>query len=294
MNGKNNHIWKQILPKLKKNKFLLETHQMKEMYLHDHAFLEFTYILNGTVKHTRDGQTNILNEGDYFLVDFESLHSYESVNDEMFENLDFLFLPELLDPVLKGASSLRAIFEHYLLHYNMQVLSQNPARLIFHDDDGRILSILKQMQAESEECQAGYTEMIRCCLIQILLITMRKLNDASVASTGQDISSFIVAYVSEHYMETVTLGELSDKLGYSLSYVSKRFKEDMGISFVSFLQNYRITQGCRLLLSTRNTVSDIAETVGYSDVKFFVSLVKRVTGFSPSALRRNHSTKKET
>lgn len=289
MKRHSDHMWKEILPKIEKNKFFMEKHRLYDTKLHDHAFLEFAYIISGTVKHTRDGQTNILCAGDYLIVDFGSLHSYESVNGEYFENLDFLFLPELLDPVLKGTYSLRTLFEHYLLHFNMQALSQNPARMIFHDDDGRILSVLKQMQKESEERQAGYTEMIRCCLIQILLMTVRKLEDSSVAATGQDISSYITAYVAEHYMEPVSLGELAKKLNYSLSYVSKKFKEDMGISFVAFLQNYRVSQGCRLLLSTRRTINDIAESVGYSDVKFFVSLVKRITGMAPSAFKRHHT-----
>lgn len=169
----------------------------------------------------------------------------------------------------------------------MQAFSHDPAHVIFHDDDGRVLSILKQMQTEMEKCEAGYKEMIRCCLIQILLITVRKIKDASVVSTGHDISSFLTSYVAEHYMESVTLCELADKMNYSLSYVSKQFKKDMGVSFVSYLQNYRIMQGCRLLSSTRRTITDIAETVGYHDVKFFASLVKRITGLSPTAFRRN-------
>lgn len=281
-------MWTKILPKIEKDKFYIKTHRLYESALHDHAFLEFAYILSGNVKHTRDGQTNILSAGDYFIMDFGSLHSYESADGEYFENLDCLFLPELLDPILKGTYSLRTLFEHYLLHFNMHALSQNPARMIFHDDDGRILSILKQMQKESDERQAGYTEMIRCCLIQILLITVRKIEDCSVACTEQDISSYIVAYVAEHYMQPITLGEIANKLNYSLAYVSKKFKEDMGISFVKFLQNYRVTQGCRLLLSTKRTISDISEAVGYSDVKFFVTLVKKITGESPSSFRKTH------
>lgn len=280
-------MWYRILPELEKKKFLLKKNTLKSVQLHDHAFLEFTYILNGSVKHIRDGQKNVLNAGDYLLVDFGSLHSYEAIKDQTFENLDCLFLPEFLDPILKGTSSLRKIFEHYLLHFNMQAFSHDPAHVIFHDDDGRVLSILKQMQTETERCEAGYKEMIRCCLIQILLITVRKIKDASVASTGHDISSFLTSYVAEHYMEPVTLCELADKMNYSLSYVSKQFKKDMGVSFVNYLQNYRVMQGCRLLSSTRRKITDIAENVGYHDVKFFASLVKRITGLSPTDFRRN-------
>ena len=125
----------QYLPRLEKEKFILQTHRdQKSVRLHDHAFLELTYILDGTARHTLDGQTTMLNRGDYLIVDYGSKHSYETDGGKSFDNLDCLFLPELLDPVLKGTKSLRSLLEHYLLDYNMQAIVQNPARMVFHDD----------------------------------------------------------------------------------------------------------------------------------------------------------------
>jgi iron complex transport system substrate-binding protein len=129
---------------------------------------------------------------------------------------------------------------------------------------------------------------VRCYLIEILIHTMRRLDDVQAASVGQDISAFLTAYVAEHYMEPLTLQELATRLNYSLPYVSKRFKEDTGISFVHYLQNYRVMQGCRLLSSSRRTLAEITEMVGYRDVKFFSALVKRMTGLSPADFRRQY------
>jgi two-component system response regulator YesN len=147
------------------------------------------------------------------------------------------------------------------------------------------------MQQEDERREAGYTELIRCYLIEILLLTMRKLDDVHPAATGQDISAFLSAYVAEHYMEEeLTLKALAARLNYSLPYVSKKFKEDLGVSFVSYLQNYRVMQGCRLLSSSRYSLCEITELVGYRDSKFFSTLIKRMTGLSPADFRRKHRT----
>ena len=260
---------------------------MNNVGIHDHTFLELTYILEGSAKHIRDGKVAVLNARDYFLVDFGSVHSYEVEEGESFLNMDCLFLPELLDPVLINAESLKNLFEHYLLHFNMKAMSQNPAAMIFHDDDGKVLSLLRQMQEESDRHQPGYTEMIRCCLVQILLMTLRKLENAEIAAMGQDITSYLTSYVVRHYMEDVSLGKLAEKLNYTMPYVSKKFKSEMGVSFVEYLQNYRIMQSCRLLMSTKKTIADIADAVGYRDLKFFVSLFKRNMGVSPATFRRN-------
>lgn len=287
METANPPIWIRLLPQLKQDKICMTEHRrQREVSMHDHAFLELTYILDGEVEHTLDGQTSRLSAGDYLIVDYGSRHAYSALSKEGFDNLDCLFLPELLDPVLKGTESLRALLEHYLLHFNFQALLQNPAHMIFHDDSGRILELLERIRDEIDRRAAGYTEIIRCYLIEILLLTMRRMSNAQVASTGQSISAYLSAYVAEHYMENLTLRELAATLNYSLPYISKRFKEDTGISFVHYLQNYRIMQGCRLLSSTKKTVSEITELVGYRDVKFFSALFKRTMGMSPADFRR--------
>lgn len=281
--------WGQIMPALERDKFYLTLHcGQKQISLHDHEFLELTYIRRGTVEHTLDGQTTTLVPGDYLIVDYGSRHSYHSTDSDGYDNLDCLFLPELLDPILKSTKSLRMLLEHYLLHFNMQALVQNPAHMVFHDSTGRIDELLHLMESEDKHREAGYTEMVRCYLIEILLLTMRQLENARVAATGQDISAYLTAYVAEHYMEDFNLQDLAARLHYSLPYISKRFKEDTGVSFVHYLQNYRVMQGCRLLSTSRRTLAEITEMVGYHDVKFFSSLVKRITGLSPADFRRQY------
>lgn len=276
-------------PVLEHEKFQMQLHRgFHSVRLHDHAFLELTYILSGSAEHTLDGQVSTLRAGDYLIVDYGSRHSYQSLTEAGYDNLDCLFLPELLDPVLKGTKSLRSVLEHYLIHFNMQALVQNPARMVFHDDTGRIRELLMEIMEEARQKNPGYTEFVRCYLIEILLLTMRKLDGARTASAGEDISSFLTAYVAEHYMEPLTLQELAVKLNYSLPYISKRFKEDVGVTFVTYLQNCRVMQGCRLLSGTRKTLAEITEMVGYKDVKFFSELVKRMTGLSPRDFRRQH------
>ncbi len=279
-------MWLTLLPELQEKKLLLAEHyNVRSVGEHCHEFLELTYILRGRVLHCLDGQEVELKAGDYFIVDYGSRHSYQNTDGEGFDNLDCLFLPELIDPVLKGTKSLRALLEHYLLHFNMQALVQNPAHMVFEDSDGSVLRLIERMKEESEIRGAGYTEFLRCYLVEILLHTMRRLDDAQAAATGQDVSRFLTEYVRLHYMEAINLQDLAKRLNYSLPYVSKRFKEDMGIPFVTYLQNYRVMEGCRLLSCSKRTLEEITRMVGYRDVKFFSSLIKRHTGLSPRSFR---------
>lgn len=281
--------WDRLLPILSREKFVVREHRgLSHVSMHEHSFLELTYVTNGTVEHNLDGQVTMLHEGDYFIVDYGSQHSYSSMRTGCFDNLDCLFLPELLDPVLKGTKSLRSLLEHYLLDFNMQAMVQNPARMIFHDETGEVRVLLSKIVEEAREKAAGYRALVRCYLIEILMLTMRRIDGVQPAATGQDISSFLTAYIAEHYMEELTLRELATRLNYSLPYISKRFKEDTGVTFVNYLQNYRVMQGCRLLSGSKHSLAEITEMVGYHDVKFFSELVKRMTGLSPRDFRRRY------
>ena len=281
-------LWRDCLPELRKKKILIsELTEMHEVPTHGHEFLELTYITAGQVIHTLDGQEQTLEAGDYFIVDYGSRHSYRASGNKGYGNIDCLFLPELLDPALKGTVSLRIVLDHYLLHYNIRALTQNPAHMVFHDGDGRIRALLGRMQEEADRQEPGYTELLRCYLLEILLLTMRHLDDASCAAAGDDICGFLAAYVRDHYMEQISLQELAGRLNYSVSYVSRIFKNGTGMSFMAYLQNYRVAEGCRLLASSDRTVEEVAAMVGYKDAKFFASLVRRFRGSGPSRNRRS-------
>ena len=275
-----------ITNRLESERLILQRHTMREAGRHDHAFLELTYILRGPVEHTRDGVTEILSSGDYFIVDYGSVHSYRAPDGGTFENLDCLFLPELLDPVLRGTKSLRTCLEHYLLRFQMRALVKNPAHIVFHDDDGKVRELLHKMEKEATDRGPGYIEFLRCYLLEILLLTMRRIDGAERAAVAGGIGESLCRYVEEHYREDISLSALCEQMHYSLPYVSRRFREETGLSFVKYLQNYRVMLGCRLLASSELSLAEVADAVGYTDVKFFSALIRRETGLSPSAFRK--------
>ncbi len=273
---------------LEREKCALWIHRgVQSVGLHDHAFLELSYILRGSTIHTLDGESTCLSEGDYVIVDYGSRHSYQSADSSGFDNLDCLFLPELLDPVLRGTRSLQMVLEHYLLHFNICALVQNPAHMVFHDGSGKIRMRIGEIEREMKERKAGYIGMVRCYLLEILLLTMRELEGAQTAAGGRDPVGFLTAYISEHYAEPLTLSALCRIAGYSLPYLSKKFREETGIGFVEYLQSYRVMQARRLLTDCRRSVGEVAEAVGYRDVKFFSACFRKLTGMSPVAFRKS-------
>ncbi len=281
------HIIGQLSSRLERDKCVVLSHTHRfGVDPHGHAFLELSYICEGRVEHTLDGKSELLLPGDYVIVDYGSRHSYANLDEMPFGNIDCLFLPELLDPALKGTKTLRAMLEHYLLHFNMRSPVQNPARMVFHDDNGRVRELIERIREEQEVRAPGYAELIRCYLVEILLLTVRRMEGAQSAMAGQELSARVSAYVAEHYKEALTLSALAKHMSYSLPYLSKKFKEETGVGFAHYLQGYRVSRACRLLSTTKMTLREIAEAVGYHDPNNLAVLIKKETGFPPSVFRK--------
>ncbi|AAO10156.1 helix-turn-helix transcriptional regulator [Vibrio vulnificus] len=73
---------------------------------------------------------------------------------------------------------------------------------------------------------------------------------------------------------------------YSITYFSKVFHKEIGLSFRDYLSNKRINLAKQLLLEDRHAkIAFIAYQCGYRDVSYFSRIFKKKTGVSPGKYR---------
>ena len=86
----------------------------------------------------------------------------------------------------------------------------------------------------------------------------------------------------------LTLKELSDYVGMNENYFSDYFSKYVKMTFKQYLTELRIRYSKQLLLDRQYSMEDIAEAVGYNDVKYFLRVFKRVTGITPGEYRTKY------
>ena len=96
-------------------------------------------------------------------------------------------------------------------------------------------------------------------------------------------------FIAEHYARSITLADVAEVINYTPSYVSTLFVSCTGVNFKTYLDHFRVKKAADLLCSTRQTVTDIAIQCGYDNVRTFNNVFRRVTGQSPSQLRKNNA-----
>ncbi|NJP36905.1 response regulator transcription factor [Alkalicoccus luteus] len=96
----------------------------------------------------------------------------------------------------------------------------------------------------------------------------------------------LIDYLHRHYMEDVTLESVSSYVHLSPAYVSRRFKEVTGSTFIEHLSAIRIEKAKELLAVSAMPLKEICFAVGYHDPNYFSKAFRRQTGTSPREYRQ--------
>lgn len=97
----------------------------------------------------------------------------------------------------------------------------------------------------------------------------------------------IIDYINENYKESISLESIASTYDTTPKYISKVFKEKLGVNFVDYLANTRITEAKRLLAETDKSMWDILTETGFNNRNTFIRTFKKITGLAPSDYRKN-------
>ncbi len=255
---------------------------------HGHDFLELAYIKKGTARHYFEGSAADVGEGDYFIIDYGVNHAYHSiVKSEQLVVVNCLFQPGFIDKTIAvTCDSFNTLLGSYMIRASGNGVNTKMANIIFHDNTGEIGALLEKMKNEYENKTAGYLELMRCALIEIIILTMRKMNIERSFELGDATCEQIKHYVDENYMKSISLSDISKELNFSLPYLSRLFCSKAGLTFSDYLQNVRIEHSLRILANTDTKLFEVAQLVGYNDIKFFSKVFKKKMNMTPGKYRK--------
>ena len=200
--------------------------------------------------------------------------------------INCLFLPETVDETLQGCRSFSKLLQGCLLKYYRMSLGQAKFARVFHDRDGQVGQLMQEMLLEYQEQKVGCYPLLRFKLLEILLLTLRGLIEPENKRPYSTSVQEVLEYVNGNYQDSLTLGTFCEQKHYSVAYISRRFKQETGVTLREYVQNVRIKKSCELLEDSDLRVVEIARRVGYEDIKFFNQIFKRRMQISPREYRK--------
>ncbi|MFD1739724.1 response regulator [Bacillus salitolerans] len=120
-----------------------------------------------------------------------------------------------------------------------------------------------------------------------LLDRMIKSYEEHFSKLEADTIHQLKQYIIEHSQHDISLDTLAKRVGLSPIYISKMFKEKLGINYIDFLTECRMEKAKKLLSDPRKSIKEITFEVGYHDPNYFSKVFKKVNSFSPKEYRKS-------
>ena len=95
-------------------------------------------------------------------------------------------------------------------------------------------------------------------------------------------------YIDMHLEESLDLKGLADRVGYTEYYLSRKFKQEIGISVSDYIRQARVERAKILLTTTDLPVAAIAERLRVSSSSHFSDSFRTLTGILPQAYSHSH------
>lgn len=97
---------------------------------------------------------------------------------------------------------------------------------------------------------------------------------------------FLVLNYIQSNLNTVTLTDVAEHFGFSVSYCSRLIKSSTGLGFNEWKNSLRMRRAERMLLNTNKTVAAISEEPGYMNPETFIRCFMKFTQMTPAQYRK--------
>jgi signal transduction histidine kinase/DNA-binding LacI/PurR family transcriptional regulator/AraC-like DNA-binding protein len=153
-----------------------------------------------------------------------------------------------------------------------------------------ILTARMLTEADLERCNRG----VAAILGKGLFNAAETLNHIEAAlsrqhSLGRATQRYVrqaMGCIHTYYAESLTREDIANHVGLSPDYLTDCFRQELGVTPITYLRRYRIHQACELLKNTHLTITQVAASVGFSESAHFSRTFQREVGMTPRAYRR--------
>lgn len=252
--------------------------------IHDET--ELIWIMRGTANIICDDIQYVMTSQTLFMVNAYQTHSIKSSEDTIL--ISFRFTKEHLQKNNLSFDGMRFINRIYSIEELVLKYKEVPL-LISH--------LLKLLISDKPDNLVRYKIIGYYNMFIFELYTML-MKERYLDIKKKDFTVYIarlnkvLEYINNHFLEKITLEEISEHVGISRYRLSHFVKEYIGVSFRDYLFNVRLEYAVRLLKNSDISITNVSRSSGFSDVKYLNKLMK--TRFKTTALKYRKKVREHT
>ena len=256
---------------------------------HWHEELEAVIIAEGSCIVTFGNQKYIVHAGEGFFINSEILHGCWKHNHSSCHFHSMVFHPNLV-----GGNLGSVFYQNYILPFIQDFSVEG---IIFKSDvpwKTEALHLLEQTWQSCSTASFGYEIKVRNYLSDFILLLQQNLSNTTVSPNAKSLHNrqrikTMLQYIHDHYIESITMEQIAQSASISKSECLRCFRKTIDVTPIQYVRQYRIKQAAKRLVTTEDSVSQIAEQCGFSDLSYFTKTFREITGVPPLQYRTKSS-----
>ena len=242
---------------------------------HYHDYYEIYYLVEGETRYQIGDEVWTLKPGDVILIPKGVLHNTSNLNHGCTERMLLNFSASALPPSVK----MLKCFDQRLI-------------VLEGEKQQQLQELMHKIEAEQEKNEPLSQELMCAYLWELLILFSRSLSDEKPKQRVKDDSVLpIKQYIDEHWQDSIALEELGKLFAISPCHLSKKFRKSMGFGLHEYIELVRMMHAEHMLIKSKCTVAQIAESCGFSNANYFSSVFKRIHGCSPKTYQKQYAEK---
>ena len=238
---------------------------------HLHYHIEFGILKEGNTTIFVDSVPYKMEPGDIFIAFPNQIHHYDSVD---FEQYDLIIanpdtIPEL-SGVFGSCVPKSAVLKKCARTEHLGELIGEICRVNASTDGQYRELVLK-----------GYMLSFFGELLSVMELSDTKLGDSHALKS-------VVNYCTKNFSKDLSLSILENELHISKYYISHLFSNKLKVRFNDYINSLRISEACRRLRRSDDTVTEISESVGFGTLRTFNRAFTKQMGMSPSEYKKQN------
>ncbi len=153
----------------------------------------------------------------------------------------------------------------------------------------KILSIIHEMRKEFLRQDESSVILLKLQLTELLLQLHRRSKSMSSKRRRSNLINYVISWLEENFEENFDYKDAAKELGITHIYLCSAYRQETGESIGQTQLRIRLKNAKRLLVETRQSVTEVCMSCGFNDLSYFYRAFKKDTGIPPGTFRKQFS-----
>ncbi len=245
-------------------------------------YYRISFIVTGNVLIAASDRTMVAQNGNVSLFNIGQKYQITPASVIPYNRYVVEFSPTVIQPMMTQIG--KDTFENLIsgVCYEITTICQKKVKNLFEE-------MLWEYEHYDDNSEFIITGMIENLILLVLKNgTTVETGFSSVMSSDDPITQKILTYIQLNYSKNPSIEKAAEYAGIHKTYLSTRFKNATGFTFMTFVKNYRFNIAKHMLISTDKSLDEISKELGFCSTISFCNHFRQMADCTPREYRKKH------